>query len=80
MAVTMNSPIPLRPDPGALAHADRRSFMRAAAAAFVGHLPILRRHQRRPRFNRYFNSDSHPSRVRVALLGSGLYRDCASLR
>jgi hypothetical protein len=30
-------PIPLRPDPGALRQAERRSFMRAAAAAVIGH-------------------------------------------
>jgi hypothetical protein len=45
----MNAPIPLRPDPGAMRQAERRSFMRAAAAAFIGHrdredsLKVLRR-------------------------------------
>jgi hypothetical protein len=33
----MNAPIPLRPDAGAMRQAERRSFMRAAAAAFIGH-------------------------------------------
>jgi hypothetical protein len=33
----MNAPIPLRPDAGAPRQAERRSFMRAAAVAFVGH-------------------------------------------
>jgi hypothetical protein len=35
--MTAQQPIPLRADPAAMAHAERRSFMRAAAAAFVGH-------------------------------------------
>jgi hypothetical protein len=33
----MYAPIRLRPAAGALRQAERRSFMRAAAAAFVGH-------------------------------------------
>jgi hypothetical protein len=33
----MNAPIRLRPDAGARRQAERRSFMRAAAAAFIGH-------------------------------------------
>jgi hypothetical protein len=35
--VAVNTPIPLRADPGALRQAERRSFMRAAAATFIGH-------------------------------------------
>ena len=35
--MTAQTPIPLRADPAALRQAERRSFMRAAAAAFIGH-------------------------------------------
>ena len=35
--MTAQTPIPLRADPAALRQAERRSFMRAAAAAFIAH-------------------------------------------
>lgn len=37
ISMTAQTPIPLRADPAALRQAERRSFMRAAAAAFIGH-------------------------------------------
>ena len=35
--MTVQSPVPLRPDVNAMRAVERRSFMRAAAATFIGH-------------------------------------------
>jgi hypothetical protein len=35
--MTVESAVPLRPDPGAMRAVERRSFTRAAAATFIGH-------------------------------------------